>query len=553
MTGIRTTVAEVIGRTIAHLGVAHVFGVVGSGNFHATNALLANSDAGFTASRHESGATSMADAYTRATGELSVVSLHQGCGLSNGLTALGEAAKAHTPLLIIAGDTPGFAKTSNFWIDQDAAVTAMGAVAERIHRPETTVEDVFRAYVRAVMDRCPVVLSMPIDLQEEQLDWDVTDIPALPVRLRPALSAQAITATVDAIQAAHRPVLLAGRGARHAGEALRALGEASGALLVTSAGARGLFADDRWSLDVSGGFATVGTAEIIREADLIVVFGAALNKWTTRGGGLFENKIVVQIDDRPEAIGLHRRVDIGVVADAELAATAVRAELLSRGGRSDEGYRTFDAAQRMAASVSWSAQAYEERTDEGCIDPRTLANWLDEHLPEERVVIVDGGNFLEYGGMHLRVPDERGFCIPLSFQSIGLSVASGIGAGIAQPGRLPVVGVGDGGFLMSHVELETAVRLGQPMVVVVYNDAAYSAEVQLFGEDADLRTVTFPPTDVAAIARGYGCDAVTVRSEADFAAISTWLSEQPRRPLVVDAKIASFPSVILSHMHEIGE
>ena len=86
--------------------------------------------------------------------------------------------------------------------------------------------------------------------------------------------------------------------------------------------------------------------------------------------------------------------------------------------------------------------------------------------------------------MYLRVPDDLGYCLPLGFQCIGLSLAASIGAALAQPHRLPVVGVGDGGFMMSLVELDTAVRLRLPLVVVVYNDSAYGAEVHHFAHAA---------------------------------------------------------------------
>ena len=143
-----------------------------------------------------------------------------------------------------------------------------------------------------------------------------------------------------------------------------------------------------------------------------------------------------------------------------------------------------------------------------------------------------------YPSAYLRVPDEYGFCFTQAFQAIGLGLPSGIGAMLAQPSRLAVVGTGDGGFLMSVSELETAVRLGRPMIVVVYNDAAYGAEVHHFGPTADLSTVTFPDTDIAAIARGYGATGVTVRTVADLADVKRW-SAKPVGVLVVDAKIAS--------------
>jgi thiamine pyrophosphate-dependent acetolactate synthase large subunit-like protein len=142
-----------------------------------------------------------------------------------------------------------------------------------------------------------------------------------------------------------------------------------------------------------------------------------------------------------------------------------------------------------------------------------------------------------YPSAYLRVPDEFGFCFTQAFQSIGLGLASGIGAGLAQPGRLPVIAAGDGGFLMSVADLETAVRLRRPMVVAVYNDAAYGAEVHHF-TGADLGAVTFPDSDIAAIARGFGAAGVTVRAAADMAAVEAWCLD-PAGVLVIDAKIAS--------------
>ena len=174
----------------------------------------------------------------------------------------------------------------------------------------------------------------------------------------------------------------------------------------------------------------------------------------------------------------------------------------------------------------------------GRIDPRTLSLRLDEMLPSERVVGVDSGNFMGYPSMFLSVPDEQGFCFTQAFQSIGLGLATAVGAALAQPGRLPVAALGDGGAMMAAAELDTVRRLGLPMVVVVYNDAGYGAEVHHFGRDADLGAVTFPDTDFAAIARGYGAAGVTVRTARDLDGVRAWLDGPRGAPLVVDAKVS---------------
>ncbi|WP_324276424.1 thiamine pyrophosphate-binding protein [Blastococcus brunescens] len=99
-------VDEAIGRAIARMGAAQIFGIVGSGNFRTTGAMI-DEGVPFVSARHEMGAACMADAHARATGRLAVLSVHQGCGLSNALTGIGEAAKSRTPVLVVAGDTPG--------------------------------------------------------------------------------------------------------------------------------------------------------------------------------------------------------------------------------------------------------------------------------------------------------------------------------------------------------------------------------------------------------------------------------------------------------------
>jgi thiamine pyrophosphate-dependent acetolactate synthase large subunit-like protein len=154
------------------------------------------------------------------------------------------------------------------------------------------------------------------------------------------------------------------------------------------------------------------------------------------------------------------------------------------------------------------------------------------------VLAVDSGNFMGYPSMFLSVPDERGFCFTQAYQSIGLGLATAIGAAVASPQRLPVAALGDGGALMGIAELDTVVRLGLPMVVVVYNDAAYGAEVHHFGpDDLPLDTVLFPETDFASIGRGFGTDAVTVRTPPDLGVLRGWLDGPRERPLVVDLKV----------------
>jgi acetolactate synthase I/II/III large subunit len=539
------TVANWIGTALARdAGVKTVFGVVGSGNFHLTNALTEHG-ARFVPARHEGGAAVMADAYARVSGEVGILSLNYGPGLTNALTGLAEAAKSRTPLLVLAAeaadpadpaDPAGAAgPTSN--VDQAALAAAIGMIPDRVTAASTARNDLRRAYRTALIERRAVLLSLPLAVQAQPLP----DVPMPAVRIWPRLgpAANTVAAVADALAHAERPVFLAGRGARQAKEDLKHLSERVGALLATSAVSRGLFNGDPFNLDVSGAFATPVATDLIKNADLIIAWGCALTAWTTRHGTLIgADATVIQVDANPAALGAHHRVDLGIPSDVATAARALTAELDRRGQRA-EGYRTPAVAKRLAAEGRWRDVPFQPETEASRIDPRTLTIALDDLLPAERTVATDSGNFMGYPAMFLEVPDEDGFVFTQAFQSVGLGLATAIGAAIARPDRLTVAALGDGGALMGASELETAVRLGlNDLLVVVYDDEAYGAEVHRFGPAGDsLANVQFPPTDIAAIARGYGYEAATVRAPADLAAVAAWLNGTRTRPMLIDAKI----------------
>ena len=530
-----STVAHWIGTALARdAGIRTVFGVVGSGNFHVTNALTKNG-ARLIAARHEGGAATMADAYARVSGELGVLTVHQGPGLTNALTGLTEAAKSRTPLLVLAPEATQ--PTSNFYIDQAAVAAAIGVLPDRVTAASTVANDLRRAYRTALIERRTVLLSLPLDVQAQPFD----DIPLPEVQVWPRLSPapETVAQVADLLARAKRPVFLAGRGGRNAKAELTQLSQRSGALLATSAVAKGLFNGDPYNLDVSGGFATPVAADLIRDADLIIAWGCALSMWTTRHGTLINpNATVIQVDANPGALGVQHRIDLGIPSDVATAARALIAELDRRDQRT-QGYRSEHLAKRLGAERRWRDVPFEPEVEPGRIDPRTLTIALDDLLPGDRTVATDSGNFMGYPAMFLDVPDEHGFVFTQAFQSVGLGLASALGAAIARPDRLTVAALGDGGALMGTSELETAVRLGlNDLLIVVYNDEAYGAEVHHFGPHGDnLDNVQFPETDLAAIARGHGYAAATVRTEADLAPVKSWLAGPKDRPMLIDAKV----------------
>jgi thiamine pyrophosphate-dependent acetolactate synthase large subunit-like protein len=211
-----------------------------------------------------------------------------------------------------------------------------------------------------------------------------------------------------------------------------------------------------------------------------------------------------------------------------------------------EGFRT-DAVRRDLEGFRWEDEFRDESTEDTA-DPRTVLIGLDEILPEKRSVAVDCGHFAGFAAMHLSVPDAASFVFAEAFQAVGLGLGAGMGAAIARPDRLATVVVGDGGLLMSLGELDAAIQLGIPLLVVIMNDAGYGAEVHHF------RSLNLPTDlallgekDFAGIATAMGAEGLTVRSTGDLEPVREWL-EAPRGTMVVDCRVN--PSVEGEYLKE---
>jgi len=394
---------------------------------------------------------------------------------------------------------------------------------------------VARAVRRARVERRAVVLMLPLDVQAGETDF--TPPPPAPELAPTRPSAQSVEAAAALLRGAERPAIIAGRGAvlAGAGPALRRLGEVTGAILATSAVGNGLFAGDPYSVGIAGGFSSPTAARLLGEADVVIAFGAALNQWTTRHGTLITGT-VIQVDRDEEAIAAHRPVELGVVGDALATADALLDAL--------DGATASRRAPALADEITagaWRHVPYDESTTH--VDPRTLSIALDDMLPAERTVVVDSGHFMGWPSMYLRVPDAAGFVFPQAFQCVGLALGNAIGAAVARPDRLTVAALGDGGALLALPEFETLGRLRLPILVVIYDDAAYGAEVHHFrpmGQAVDL--AQFPDTDFVGLAQAAGCWATDNVDD-----LRGWLAN-PDGPMVLDAKID--PDIVAEWLEE---
>lgn len=538
-------VAHTLGRHIDH-----VFGVMGNGNAHFLDVLHRETEVAFTAMRHEAGGVVAADAHYRASGRIAAATATYGAGFTNTLTALAEAAQARIPLLLVVGDEPTSGPRP-WGVDQVALASAVGVRTYTVGDRDATAT-VLIALEHALTYRVPVVLAIPYDVVTREAgpltDAGTVTLPA-PLAPRGPAAEATLDRIADALAGAERPFLLAGRGAwlADAGSALGRLAEATGAITASTALGRGIFPAAEYDLGVTGGFGAAGAMELVREADVAVVFGAGLNQFTMRFGELFAPSTqVFQIDVAPTAT--HAQVGGFVRADAALAAEALVQRLHAHAAVSS-GWR-----DRVDVAPLREQEPGDGLAPDGRLDPRSAAARIAELMPEDRVVVSDGGHFLGWSNMYWPVTSpDRVMMVGTAYQSIGLGFPSVAGAAAARPDSTVVLTTGDGGGLMAIADLESAVRSAAGRgIAVVWNDAAYGAEINLYGLKGLAREpMLIPEVDFAAVARGFGAEGVVVREVADLDALAEWTRRDPeqRSFLLLDLRISG--DVIAPYQREI--
>ena len=527
------TVYESLAAGLVAAGVRTVFGLMGSGTDQLTRDLVENHNVRYVAARHEHGAVAMADGFSRVGCDIGVAMVSADAGLTNSMTALATARLAGSRVLAIVGDQASSYKADQTRLDQVPLESALGITTIPVSAA-TVQRDLQHALRELDLNRGPVILNVA---------WDVSNAEDAGSASRHELSPAAVRqdygpsdATLDDVMGlvalARRPLILAGRGAIRsaAGPTLVALARSIGALTATTLPARGFFDGDDFNLGVCGSFATDEVAHLISETDLVIAFGASLNAHTRGHGGLFGRARIVQIDLDPSILGRRGPIDIGVVGDAAALAGRLLEQSKQLGqlsaderGRSAEGWRTAATKQRIAGLDKWQALDLQTEFD-GYANPYAVMRACDDLLPRDRLIAIDIGYFMSYPGVYLKSGPSPSMVCPWEYGAIGCALGPAIGAALARPDLYPVLVIGDGGLAATMNELDTVVRYGIPMLILVMDDGGFRAERELFRRrEQSFHTADTPGPDFAGVSAALGFDSHTVTSGSALTELLTGL------------------------------
>jgi len=507
-------VYDVLAKAFLQEGVTTCFTLMGDANMNWA-ARLGQQGCRMVYVRHEHCAVGAAMAYARKTSNVGVATVTCGPGVTQLITALPAAVRAHIPLVVFAGEAPLKSSWYNQGIDQGPIIKATGADYHPLHLPERMPIGIRDAFLQARRERRPVVVGIPFDLQERA--WEGPEkLPTPSGQLLPHPSPipphpDDVAAAVKLIAAAERPVVFAGLGAveAKAGPACRALAAKIGALLTTTLPARGLFHDDLYCIGIAGSFTPEVGLEYLAQADLIIAVGGSLAYHAGGGGQLWRNAKMLHIDVDPRAVRQGQEVARNHLrADARLGVEALTAALPARSNM----WRTEAMAARIRDSKPDSAVFDVEA---GLLDPRDVVETLEKTLPDWELVNSSGHCSWFFAQMPSR-PQAR-FLTIREFGAIGNGISFAMGVAAARTDRPVVLFDGDGSLMMHIQELETIKRSRMNILIIVLNDGAYGSEVhKLRSEALPEAGSVFGRPDFAAIARGFGIEGKTFTSLADL-------------------------------------
>lgn len=505
----KQNVYDMLAAVIAQENITTCFSLLGDANMNFATR-LAETGCEMIYVRHEHCAVAAASAYARKTGGPGLATVTCGPGLTQLMTALPAAVRAHLPMVILVGEAPLKSAWYNQAIDQAPFITATGAAYHALHWPERMPTAVRDAFVQARRERRPIVLGVPFDLQN--LPWEGASELPMPSRdIMPVLSPMPphpddVARVAARIEKAKRIVIMAGLGAVEAGAgaACRALAEKSDALLAVTLPARGLFHDDPFSIGIAGGFSSDMAWQCLGEADLVIAVGCSLARHNSDGGKLWPNADILQIDTDPVAISQGRvAAQEHMRADARLGVEALTKTIAKRANEWRTPALAKEIAERPADGAVFPAEPDVH-------DPRDVVTALDAAIPGDWELVNSSGHCSYYFAQMPGRPQEK-FLTIREFGAIGNGISYAMGVAQARPDTPVVMFDGDGSLLMHIQELETIQRHHMNILIVVLNDGGYGSEIHKLRADglSDAGAV-FGRTDLAAVARGFGMAGETI-------------------------------------------
>lgn len=490
-------------------GVEFIFGIPGEENLDLMDEFL-NTSIQFVTTRHEQGAAFMADVYGRLTGKAGVCLSTLGPGATNLVTGVADANMDYAPLVAIAGQagTDRLHKESHQVLDLENIFHPITKYSTRLMTPNTIHEVIRKAFKVAQTEKTGACF---IEFPENLASMEVEEFP-LPVKqaMLPEPSTNRVEAAIEIISNAREPIILAGNGVVRT-RAWKQLADFARTLNIPVANtfmAKGVIP---FKHPMALGTAGLQAHDYVNcgfeRADVIICIGYDLVEYHPHLWHPTADRKIIHIDASPAEVDANYPVAVGVVGDIKHSLVRI-AEMASP----HQGHRMRplrDALKKEMASMA---------KDNGFpIKPQKIIWDLRTAMDLEDIVICDVGAHKMWMARMFRCEHPNTCIISNGFASMGIAVPGAIAAKLACPDRKVVAVTGDAGFLMNSQEIETALRIKTPIVILIWNDSAYGLiewkQINHFGRTSN---ISFTNPDFVKYAESFGAKGYRVERAGDL-------------------------------------
>lgn len=533
------TVGELIVASLIAHGIDRVFCVPGESYLGLFDALYSRPEIDTVVCRHESGAGYMVLADARLTGRPGIACVSRGPGASNAAIAVHTAQQDGVPFILLVGQVPaGEVRRDAFQeIDYGRMFGSIAKWTAEVTEPDRMAETILRAIQVATSGLPgPVVIAVPEDVFTARTSVTAVQPQA---RIKAAPDAEDVATLRQWLQAAERPLVLAGSGLDRSGgrEVLRSFAEAWSLPVVVSFRRQDLFANAHRLYAGDMGLANPpDQMAALRDADLLVVLGARLSDITTQGytyPRLVRPEMkLVHVHADPTVIGTHFAADLSIACDPQSVINAVGAPSSPIAPERSAWAERLKAEQRKIAQP----RVFDD-VDDG-VPFETVVDLVGRNLPADAIVTVDAGTF---GAPIYRIvpftPPQR-LLAPIS-GAMGFGVPAAVAAALREPGRPVVCFVGDGGFLMTGNELAVAMARKLPLKIILSENRSYASTRIQQEQEYPGRAIgtSFVNPDFELIGRAFGFDVTRVRARDGVAELPSILARPGPQFIVVDTSL----------------
>lgn len=551
-------------------GIEHIFGLCGHTNIAVLTA-LEKSTIKFVNVRHEQIAAHMADGYARAKKQTSVVLCHLGPGLTNAATGVANAALDSIPMVVIAGDVPShyYGKHPHQEVNLHADASQYEIYrpfvkrAWRVDRPDLFPEIIKKAFQLAESGRPgPVLISVPMDIFSKEVDVALFEKLKHHTKklLKPSIDNETAKQIIERLAQAQNPLIYVGGGIMlaNASQELKELVDHLSIPVAYTLMGKGAISDDHpFTLGMTGFWGTKFINDMCRNADLILALGtrfseADCSSWESEYTFSIPATKLIHIDIDPNEIGRNYPVEIGAVADLKQALTVlyhVAKEIVPNGKQNET----------LIQAIADNREDFRRKNQEHIqnnsfpMTPQRILQEVREVLPRDAYITTDVGWNKNGVGQQFPVYEAGTVLTPGGFATMGFGAPAALGVKIAQPDKVVISLVGDGGFGQNPALLATAAEENIPVVWVIMNNYA-------FGTIAGLQKAHFGTTlgtvferdgkpyspDYAAIAKAYGIEGVKIQSANEFKSVLQRAIES-NKPFVIDVEMLNIPTPTAGH------